>query len=1040
MKKLFTIIALLHAFISHSQNYQLVWSDEFNGNSVDLSKWAFQNGNGCPSLCGWGNGELETYTNDPKNISVANGILTMTAIKENVNGSSFTASKLRTLGLHAWKYGRFEARMRLPLGRGLWPAFWMLPTNNKWPTTGEIDIMEYRGDMPKQTFATLHYGQPWPDNRYDGTTYSHSQNLSDDFHTYAVEWTEDKIVWFFDNIAIKTETKNPNSLNPPSNSTSVWPWNTDFYIILNFAVGGGFAGSPSVSQVEMTKPTFEVDYVRVYSEAAPAPITISGKIEAESYTTMQGVDTENTNDLDGGKNVGWIDDKDWMEYDIDVVKSANYDFAFRSASLGAGGTLSLEVDGNLISNPVVLPITGGWQTWLTTVLKNVSLSKGIHKLRLNVINGGFNLNYINVTETVAGASNGFLRASGKNIVNNNGNFQIKAINIGNYMVQEGYMLNLGGGYQHIIKQKIADVVGQTNMEKFYVDYKSNYLTKADIDSIAKWGFNAIRLPMHYNLFTELGKPNVFIESGFAMVDQIVSWCKANNIYVILDLHAAPGGQSSGDISDYISGQSSLWEGVNGSTYTSAQNRAQTIALWTKFAQRYANEQTVGGYDLINETNWTIPGNTLLANLMKDITSAIRTVDNNHLLFVEGNSYANDYNGLTPKWDNNMAYSFHKYWNDVNDASLNFVTSLRDEQNVPVWLGEFGENSNHWIGEAVVLMNKHNIGWALWPYKKMGSVSGALAFKEPNNWNLLANYINDKGAKPAASVGQAILDEMVQNVKLANCSINRGYLFSLFPDYANPTKPFAVHNIPSKIPASEYDEGRNGVSYSDVVFRTTQFGVNGGDYTAWNTGWYFRNDGVDLQFSNAENSPVVGWIEDAEWMQYTVNVLNASNYVVKTRIAGFGGKVSLSVDGVTVIDKANITSTGGWDTWQTISLGNINLTKGNHVIRVTINTAGFNINYFDFIDPLVTGIDENALEDLAIACPSIFHDQTQLKVNTIASFPLSIKAIDCRGIEVFSSDKYSTNEQIQFGSTLPSGMYILHFVYQNKMKIVKVVKM
>jgi hypothetical protein len=154
-----------------------------------------------------------------------------------------------------------------------------------------------------------------------------------------------------------------------------------------------------VSQVELTKPTFEVDYVRVYSEAAPAPITVSGKIEAENYATMQGVDTENTNDLDGGKNVGWIDDNDWMEYDIDVAKSANYDFAFRSASLGAGGTLSLEVDGKLISNPVVLPITGGWQTWLTTVLKNVSLSKGIHKLKLKVINGGFNLNYIDVAES-----------------------------------------------------------------------------------------------------------------------------------------------------------------------------------------------------------------------------------------------------------------------------------------------------------------------------------------------------------------------------------------------------------------------------------------------------------------------------------------------------------------------------------------------------------------------------------------------------------------------------------------------------------------
>jgi len=280
MKKIITGLLVLTSITSFAQCNQLVWSDEFNGNSVDLSKWAFQNGDGCPNLCGWGNGELQTYTNNPKNVSVANGILTMTAVRENVGNSAFTASKMLTLGLHAWKYGKYEARMRMPLGRGLWPAFWMLSTNNQWPTTGEIDIMEYRGDRPKQTDGTLHYGLPWPNNRYDGSAYTHSQNLSDDFHTYTVEWDENQIKWYFDNILFKTETKNPNSLNPASNSTNVWPWNTEFYIILNLAVGGGYAGNPTASQVELTKPTFEVDYVRVYSgtgsSSALTPPVISG--------------------------------------------------------------------------------------------------------------------------------------------------------------------------------------------------------------------------------------------------------------------------------------------------------------------------------------------------------------------------------------------------------------------------------------------------------------------------------------------------------------------------------------------------------------------------------------------------------------------------------------------------------------------------------------------------------------------------------------------------------------------------------------------
>lgn len=275
MKKTLYLLLFMVCLGLYSQCNHLVWSDEFEGTSLDQSKWAFQNGNGCPELCGWGNGEMEYYTNNPKNIKVANGILTIEAVKESLNGSQFTSSKLRTLGLHSWTYGRFEARMRMPLGRGLWPAFWMLSDNNNWPMTGEIDIMEYRGDQPKRTSATVHYGSPWPNNQYDGDHYDHSQSLSEDFHIYAVEWEESEMRFYFDDILVKRETKMPNSLNPPS-SNSPWPWSSNFYMILNLAVGGGYAGNPTADQVQLTKPTFEVDYVRVYKGSNAGIPTIAG--------------------------------------------------------------------------------------------------------------------------------------------------------------------------------------------------------------------------------------------------------------------------------------------------------------------------------------------------------------------------------------------------------------------------------------------------------------------------------------------------------------------------------------------------------------------------------------------------------------------------------------------------------------------------------------------------------------------------------------------------------------------------------------------
>ncbi len=772
-----------------------------------------------------------------------------------------------------------------------------------------------------------------------------------------------------------------------------------------------------------------------------AQLPIPGKVEAEAYVLMQDVATETTNDEGGGLNVSYIDTGDWMEYNINVNETNNYNFSFRCASLSNGGMLSIEIDGKSLNYPIALPITGGWQNWMSAVGKNIPLTKGVHKMRLTAVFGGFNLNYVNITESGTNTNEGFLHAEGKNIVNNNGNFQFRAINIGNYMVQEGYMLNLGGGYQHVIKQKIADVVGNNKMEQFYEDYKANYLVKADIDSIAKWGFNSIRLPMHYNLFTELGKPDVFIEKGFLMVDEIISWCKANDLYVILDLHAAPGGQSSGDISDYVEGQSSLWEDAPGSTYTSAQNRAQTVALWKKFAERYANEETIGAYDLINEPNWVLPNNNaLLANLMKDITAAIRTVDNNHLLFIEGNSYANDYNGLTPKWDNNMSYSFHKYWNDVNDASLNFIFQIRDSQNVPIFLGEFGENSNHWIGETIELMDKFNIGWAIWPYKKMGSISGALAFKEPDNWSALATYING-GAKPSAAVGQAILDEMVENVKLANCTINRGYLRALFPDYAQDTKPYKSITLPNKLEAVAYDEGKNSEAYSDNVFRTTQFGSGGGDYTAWNTGWYLRNDGVDIQYSQEEQTGVVAWTEDGEWMNYTVNVAESGMYTVKVRVAGYGGTMSIAVDGNTLLDHVAVNSTNGWDKWATQDIGTISLAEGVQTIKVTIDDSGYNINYFDFINPLITNIESANSTSAVQVFPTVFQHQTAIKVTTSNNKqPLTITAVDVNGLEVYQSDQLTANESIDFGADLASGMYFLYLTYDQKSEVVKVIKL
>ena len=318
-------------------------------------------------------------------------------------------------------------------------------------------------------------------------------------------------------------------------------------------------------------------------------------------------------------------------------------------------------------------------------------------------------------------SQGFLKTKDKQIVNGKGeNVLLRGIGLGGWMLQEPYMIQLSkvAVAQYDIKAKIADLIGSENCDKFYSAWLNNMITEQDIDSLKAWGFNSIRLPMHYDLFTlpiekEPVKGGItWLKTGFELTDNLLAWCRKNRIYLILDLHAAPGGQGDDKpIADVDTTKPQLWE--------NNYNKLKTIALWKKLAARYANEEWIGGYDLINETNFKMEGNEPLKKLFFEITDAIRSVDKNHIIFIEGNKFANDFTGLTPPWDNNMAYSFHKYWSPATPESIAKFLDMREKFNVPLWMGESGENDNEWYRSAVKLFESNNIGWAWWTIKKIG---------------------------------------------------------------------------------------------------------------------------------------------------------------------------------------------------------------------------------------------------------------------------------------------------------------------------------
>jgi aryl-phospho-beta-D-glucosidase BglC (GH1 family) len=387
--------------------------------------------------------------------------------------------------------------------------------------------------------------------------------------------------------------------------------------------------------------------------------------------------------------------------------------------------------------------------------------------------------YLCLASTISGQ--GFLKTNGKAIVNEKGgNVVLKGIGLGGWMLQEPYMLQLSkvAGTQTEIKFKIADLIGEANCERFYSNYLNNMITKRDIDSLKVWGFNSIRLPMHYNLFTlpiekePVAGQNTWLKTGFELTDKLLAWCREDKIYLILDLHAAPGGQGNDrPIADVDTTKPHLWE--------SEDNQQKTIALWRKLAERFANEQWIGGYDLINETNYKMEANEPLKKIFMAITKEIRKVDKNHIIFIEGNKFANDHTGLTPPWDNNMVYSFHKYWNATTIETIQKFIDLREKFNVPLWMGESGENNNEWYGAAVNLFESNNIGWAWWTIKKIGSGSGLMNIKKPKDYQKVIDYWAGKGPKPSLEEANSVFWKLAENVKLENCIINREVLKALF---------------------------------------------------------------------------------------------------------------------------------------------------------------------------------------------------------------------------------------------------------------------
>ena len=378
----------------------------------------------------------------------------------------------------------------------------------------------------------------------------------------------------------------------------------------------------------------------------------------------------------------------------------------------------------------------------------------------------------------------FVKANGKTILDLNGEeIQLKGTNLGNWLVPEGYMFKFEQvNSPRKIDEFLYELIGPDSLDAFWESYLQTYITQDDIKYLKKIGLNHVRLPFHYKLFTQdkyMGGRNL----GFQYCDSLVKWCKEENIYVLLDMHCAPGGQTGDNIDDSY-----------GYPYLLVSGSSQQLMsdVWVQIAEHYKDEPIILGYDLVNEPiahYFDDEMDTLNKNLFalyERLIDDIRLVDTNHLIFVNGSRWSTRFNVFTEPLGDNVVYEFHKYWMPAVQKEIQDYIDFQNKYDVPIYVGETGENTDEWVLQFRDLLDSNEVNWCFWPYKKMNNPKGIMNFEQPAIYDTLINYaLSDRSSyakirenRPNRSIAQEALNQYLENSKLENNFENTGYIESL----------------------------------------------------------------------------------------------------------------------------------------------------------------------------------------------------------------------------------------------------------------------
>ncbi len=368
---------------------------------------------------------------------------------------------------------------------------------------------------------------------------------------------------------------------------------------------------------------------------------------------------------------------------------------------------------------------------------------------------------------------------------------LRGFGLGGWLLPEGYMWQMEGSYDRPrrMEQLIEQLCGTVYAASFWERYEEQYITRADIEWIAGCGFNSVRLPINARrLFRFDGQDAKFVDDTLRHVDNLIDWCRALGVYVILDMHAAPGGQTGQNIDDSENDQPQL--------FITPLYQDRLCAAWELLAARYADEPVVAAYDLLNEPlpDFFRQYNGGVLPLYRRVIQAIRAIDPHHMIMLEGAHWATDFTVMDDmtreEAADNISLQFHRYWSEPDEESLDRYRAAAKRLDVPLYLGESGENNLEWYTAMFPLCERLNIGWSFWSYKKMNCQNSPVTFTRPKGWDTLMEHIH---------TGKALPKERAQNIfdEFLNCISH--------PVYQDAVVCALTRTSPFVLPCEAFDE-------------------------------------------------------------------------------------------------------------------------------------------------------------------------------------------------------------------------------------------